>query len=435
MKVGVLGTGYVGLVTSASLAAIDHDVIGMDLDPDKIASLQRGRPTIFEPGLEKLIEQGLAKKKLAFTDKPAEAIAESDVVFICVGTPPSESGDAKLIAVERASRDVAQHAQGRTVVAEKSTVPTGTAARIRRVLLHERPERHIEVVSNPEFLREGTAVEDALNPERILVGAQSLSGFETMRKLYAPFVNKGSRLIETDIATAELAKHASNAFLALKISYANALARLCERAGADVADIADVMGADPRIGRAFLNAGIGYGGFCFPKDLQAFERLSSKLGYDFPLLREVERINDEALESVFIKVREALWNLEDKRVALLGLSFKPGTDDVRFSPPLALARRLLEAGAYVAGYDPKASDNARAEIPELEIAPGPYEAATGAHCVVLCTEWKEFGDIDLAQLKSVMSYPVVVDGRNFFDPDDMKTAGIHYYPAGRPPVV
>jgi len=256
-----------------------------------------------------------------------------------------------------------------------------------------------------------------------------------MRRLYEPLIRDGSRLIETDLPTAELAKHACNAFLALKISFANALARLCERAGADVTSVVDVMGSDPRIGRAFLDAGLGYGGYCFPKDLQAFERLAARLGYDFPLLREVERINGEAVEATFDKVKDALWNLEDKRIALLGLAFKAGTDDVRFSPALALARRLLASGAHVIGYDPRATRAAKEDLPELELASDPYEAASGAHCLVVATEWEEFRSLNLPALHELMAYPVIVDGRNLLDPAEVGGAGFWYYPMGRPPVL
>jgi UDPglucose 6-dehydrogenase len=252
-----------------------------------------------------------------------------------------------------------------------------------------------------------------------------------MRRVYQPLIDDGGRLIETDIQTAELAKHACNAFLAMKISYVNALARLCERSGADVTAIADVMGADPRIGRSFLDAGMGYGGFCFPKDIQAFERLAARMGYQFPLLREVARINDEAIDATLDKVKDALWNLEDKRVALLGLAFKPGTDDVRFSPALTLARKLLREGAHVVGYDPEASANAKAEIPDLGIAPDAYEAITGAHCIVLCTDWPEFADLDFHRIRELVEYPVVVDGRNLFDSGAMRNLGFTYYPTGR----
>jgi UDPglucose 6-dehydrogenase len=433
MRVVVVGTGHVGLVTAATLAALGHDVIGVDNDEEKIGRLRRGDCPFFEPGLQELIDEQTAEGRLRFEIDLADAVTGAEVLFVCVGTPARSSGEANLVAVERAARAVARHLTGPVVVVEKSTVPAGTSHRLREVLLRERPDLRddVEVISNPEFLREGRAVQDSLRPDRLLVGALSERGFETMRRLYEPLIRDGNRLIETDIQTAELAKHACNAFLALKISYANALARLCERAGADVTAVADVMGSDPRIGRAFLDAGLGYGGYCFPKDLQAFERFADQLGYDFPLLREVARLNEEAVEAATDKVREAVWNLEDKRIALLGLSFKPGTDDVRFSPALALARRLLDQDARVVGYDPHAGANAKSELPALEIASDVYEALEGAHCLVMCTAWDEFRSLDLEKAKRHLAYPIVVDGRNFFDPAEMAGMGFTYHGTGR----
>ena len=436
MRICVIGTGHVGLVTCATLAEMGHEVAGIDADHEKIAQLKSGVTPFFEPQLDDLLVRCTRNGRLRFTVDMSEAVDGADVAFICVGTPPRASGEANLSAVERAARDVARHATGRLVIVDKSTVPAGTAVRVRRALRHERPDLsgQMEVVSNPEFLREGRAVEDSLNPDRILVGAESLWAFNVMRQLYKPLTDKGCPIIETNIKTAELAKHACNAFLAMKVSYANALARICERSGADVTAVADVMGADSRIGRAFLNAGLGYGGYCFPKDIQAFERLSARLGYEFTLLREVARINDEAVTAALEKVKDALWNLEEKKIALLGLAFKPGTDDVRFSPALALARQLLTEGAVVVGYDPAASSNAKTEVPDLEIAPDPYEAADRAHCVVVCTEWEEFKELDLSEIKSRMAYPVLVDGRNLFNAADMESAELTYYPMGRPSI-
>jgi UDPglucose 6-dehydrogenase len=329
---------------------------------------------------------------------------------------------------------VGRYATGGTVVVEKSTVPTGTAERVRTLLSRERPDVWFEVVSNPEFLREGTALHYALEPERILVGSDSPAGFERMRRIYAPLTRPGARLIETDIRTAELAKHACNAFLALKISYANALARICELTGADVVAVTEIMGTDSRIGPEFLGAGLGYGGYCFPKDLAAFERLAASLGYPFPLLGEVARINEEAVEFALEKVRDVLWHLEGKRVALLGLAFKPGTDDVRFSPALSLARRLVAENAVVVGYDPYAAGGAKVEVPELELASDPYDAASGAQCLIVCTAWGEFRSLDLGKLKAVMAQPVVVDGRNLLDPEAVRAAGFRYHPTGRRPL-
>ncbi|MDP8956969.1 MAG: UDP-glucose/GDP-mannose dehydrogenase family protein, partial [Actinomycetota bacterium] len=388
-----------------------------------------------EPALEELVQRELAEGRLSFSTDLAEVMADAEVAFICVGTPPKADGEANLLAVESAARDAARHATRDVVVVEKSTVPVGTAGWLRRTLSRERPDLRFHVVSNPEFLREGKAVQDAMEPDRILVGTDSPEAIEAMRRVYRPWTDKGHVLIETDIATAELAKHACNAFLALKISYINAIAQVAERSNADVVAVAEVMGSDPRIGRAFLNAGLGYGGYCFPKDLVAFDRLAAKLGVDLPLLREVARINDQAVEATIEKVRQALWNLDDKRIALLGLSFKPETDDVRFSPALALARRLLSNGARVVGYDPWAGENAKAEVPQLELASDAYAAATEVHCVVLCTEWDEFRTIDLVRLREAMAYPLVVDGRNVFDPAEMRQAGFTYYPTGRPAVV
>lgn len=436
MRVVVVGIGHVGLPTAATLAAFEHDVVGVDEDEEKIRGLQRGATPFFEPGLAELVERGARTGRLRFSVDASEAIQSAEVVFLCVGTPARASGDANLVAVERSARGIAPHLSPGVIVVKKSTVPAGTSQRLRQVLRMSRPDlaEDIEVVSNPEFLREGQAVEDSFHPDRILVGARSARGFETMRRLYEPLIRDGAKLIETDIETAELAKHASNAFLALKVSYANALARVCELAGADVTAVADVMGSDPRIGRAFLDAGLGWGGYCFPKDLQAFDRLSSRLGYDFGLLREVERINDEAIDAAVEKVRDALWNLEDKRVALLGLSFKPRTDDVRLSPALALARRLIAEGAATVGYDPEAGANAKSEVPALEVAPSVYDALDGAHCMVVCTDWDEFRSIDLPRVKELLAHPIVVDGRNLFDPHIMRAHGFVYYGTGRAPL-
>ncbi|HYV01863.1 MAG TPA: UDP-glucose/GDP-mannose dehydrogenase family protein [Actinomycetota bacterium] len=435
MRVAVIGTGHVGLVTAVAMAAIGHDVVGTDTNAEKVSLLQRGIPPYYEPGLEQALEQNMAAGRLSFAPTTEEAVREAEIVFICVSTPPRPDGEANLLHVERSAADVARHAPDGTVVVDKSTVPAGTADRVRQTLHREGNGSRFEVASNPEFLREGTALHDSLEPDRIVIGVESDTASRALRRLYEPLVQKGCRLIETDIPTAELAKHAGNAFLALKISFANAMARVCERAGADVTAVADVMGADPRIGRAFLNAGLGYGGSCFPKDVAALERLAARLGYDFPLLREVDALNRQAIEATAQKVEEAVWNLEGKRLALLGLSFKPGTDDVRVSPALTLARRLLTAGAHVVGYDPQAGPAAQVELPELEIAGSPYEAAAGAHCLVVATDWEEFGKLDLASLREVMLYPIVVDGRNVFDPDDMRRGGFSYYPTGRPPIL
>jgi len=394
-----MGTGHVGLVTCVTFASIGHEVVGTDVDVEKIELLRRGIPPFYEPGLEEAMKQESASGRLSFSTVAADALRDAEVVFICVGTPARANGDANLLAMEQSASEIARHAPNGAVVVEKSTVPAGTADRVLVTLQREGGGREFHVASNPEFLREGAAMHDALEPDRIVIGIESERSLDVLRRLYAPLLSAGIHLIVTDIRTAELAKHASNAFLAMKISFANALARLCERAGADVTAVADVMGDDPRIGRAFLDAGLGYGGYCFPKDVAALKRLSERLGYPLPILDAVERVNEEAVEAAAAKIEEALWNLEGKRIALLGLAFKAGTDDVRFSPADA------------------------------------YEAASGAHAVVIATEWPVFRDLDLGTLKKIMLYPLVVDGRNLFDPSEMAEAGFWYYPTGRPPVV
>lgn len=436
MKLAVVGTGHVGLVTCASLAHLGHEVVGTDSDANKIDRLKSGEMPFFEPGLGDLVAQGIEQGHLTFSNRVERAVEGASAVFVCVGTPPRSTGEANLAAVEQASRSAVRYATNPILIVEKSTVPAGTADRIRRSVSLERPDLQgdIDIVSNPEFLREGMAVHDSLHPERILVGAETERAFEVMREVYRPLTEQGVPLFETNVPTAELAKHACNAFLSLKISFANAIARLCERAGADVVDVVEVMGSDERIGPHFLRAGLGYGGSCFSKDLMAFGRLASHLGYDFPLLEEIARINDEAVAAAVEKVKDAVWNMEDKRIAILGLAFKPETDDVRFSPALSLARALLDEGAQVVGYDPQASANAKGDVPDLEVGVDPYSVCEGAHCVVLATEWDEFRNLDLERLRDLMAYPVVIDGRNFFEPAEMARLGFTYYGTGRPAI-
>ena len=432
MRIGVIGVGHVGLVTAAAAAEMGHDVVAMDLDAANIELLEGGKVPFHEPGLDELIEAAVEAGRLRFTTRPADAVHDAEVVFICVGRPSTPAGDTSLTAVEAVGREIAQHAAAGVVIAEKSTVPPGTADRLRLTIAREQPGLTFSVVANPEFLREGQAVEDSLTPERIVVGADDERGFQAMRALYRSLTERGVRLIETDVRTAELAKLASNAFLATKLSFANALARLAEVTGADVVRIAEVMGADGRIGPHFLAAGLGFGGYCLPKDTQTLERIAGRAGYDFGILNEVIRANEDAVASVAAKVEEAVWNLEGKRIALLGLAFKPGTDDVRSAPALALARRFLAEGAVVVGHDPMAGAEAKAALAELQTVDDPYEAAAGAHCVVVCTDWPEYRALDLRHLRETVAYPVLVDGRNVLDPDEAEAAGFTYLPVGRP---
>lgn len=431
LDIAVIGTGHVGLITAGTLARVGHRVIGIDDNKDKIDSLNAGRMPFFEAGLAELIAGARASGRLRFTGDIAEAVAEAQVAFICVGTPGRPTGEPNMLAVEGVATALGRAATHDMVVVEKSTVPVQTADRIRAVLARTSPHT-FHVASNPEFLREGRAVEDSLHPDRILVGADNAWAHEIMRRLYEPMIADGGHYFATDVPTAELAKHACNAFLALKISFANGLARVCEASGADVVAVADIMGSDPRIGRDFLDAGLGWGGSCFPKDLAAFRAQSTRLGYEFGLLDEVVKINDEALVSAFNKIKEALWNLEGKRVLLLGLAFKPGTDDVRESPALRLAQMLLDGGATVLGVDPEAGAAAAARVEGLEVVDDVYAAADGADCLVVCTEWPEFADLDLVRLKGILTVPILVDGRNLFDARAARDAGFSYFPTGRP---
>jgi UDPglucose 6-dehydrogenase len=432
MRVAVVGTGHVGLITGAALAELGHEVAGADADGTKFAMLAEGRVPFHEPGLDDLLRSGLASGRLRFTDAVEDAVRGAEVVLICVGRPPVGHGDRSLTAVEDAARAIAAAAEQGVVIVVKSTVPPGTCARIEAVVRHERPDLEFAIVASPEFLREGHAVDDTLEPDRLVVGSDSERGFAVLRELYAPILAAGHRAIETDPRTAELSKLASNAFLATKISFANALARVAERSGADVTGVTEIMGADPRIGPAFLGAGLGYGGYCLPKDVVTLERLANRLGYDLGLLREVVRINDEALDAVAAMVEEAVWNLEGKRVALLGLAFKAGTDDVRSAPALALAARLRGEGASVVAFDPMADAMSAGDLEGIELAADPYAAAVGAHCVVVCTEWEGFGELDLAHLAGAMAAPVLVDGRNRVDPEAARAAGLTYVGVGRP---
>ena len=431
MKISVIGTGRVGLVTGVALASVGHKVVGTDASIETIEMLQQGRPPFAEPGMEELFASQLASSAIRFTGSVADALRGAEVAFICVGRPSTQNGDRSMPAVESAARDVARHADQGVVVVAKSTVPPGTCDRIERAIRLEQPDLRCHVVSSPEFLREGHAMEDTLQPSRIVVGATSAEAFATMRRVYEPLLSDERMLIETDRPTAELAKLASNAFLATKISFANSLARVCELVEADVVDVTKIMGADARIGAAFLGAGLGFGGYCLPKDVQSLREAADEVGYRFRMLDDVLRVNDEAVVSAGRKVQEALWNLEGKRIGLLGLAFKAGTDDVRGSSAIALGRWLIDAGAEVVGCDPLAAAAAKSELPQMRTIADPYAVADGAHCLVVCTEWLGWRDLDLVRIHGTMSYPVVVDARNVLETEVMRQAGFLYVPTGR----
>ncbi len=430
MKVSIVGTGYVGLVTGACLAERGHRVLCVDRDEKPIAMLRSGKIPIYEPGLERLVRKNARAGRLRFGVSNAEAVAHGKVIFLCVPTPPTQAGGADLSYVEGVSREIAQALKGYRVVVEKSTVPVNTGEKVKAAITrYARRGRSFDVASNPEFLREGAAVEDALRPDRIVLGVETARAEKILRELYAPFKAK---MVVTDIRSAELIKHASNSFLAMKISFINSVAAICERAGANVIEVARGMGLDKRIGPSFLNAGIGFGGSCFPKDVAAFEMIARQLGCDFGLLREVQRVNDEARERFLAKIREELWIVEVKTVAALGLAFKPDTDDIRESVAVEIIRRLVAEKARVRVYDPCAADKARRVVEGVTFCGGALEAARGADCALLLTEWEEFRKLDLRKLKRVMAQPILLDGRNLYDPEKVRKLGFTYRSVGRP---
>jgi UDPglucose 6-dehydrogenase len=436
MRIAVIGVGHVGLVTAGALARWGHDTIGLDDDSAKVELLRRGEMPFNEPGLRELVSDGVDAGRLRFSADYSTALYVAEVVFVCVGTPPLPGGGPNLSFVEAVGRAVVEHATADVVLVEKSTVPANTGRRLETTIQRER-ERigagvRVHVASNPEFLREGAAVEDTLHPDRIVYGFASEEARDALRRVYAPLVEQvGCPVVETDVATAELIKHASNAFLATKISFINAVAQICERVGADVASVARGMGLDDRIGPRFLQAGLGYGGSCFPKDVDAFVHLSRQVGYEFELLEAVRDINVQQRALVLRKLRAELWHLGEKTITLLGAAFKPGTDDLREAPAMALARMLLDEGAVVRVYDPVALPGVKELLPEVKCIDDPIEACRGAHAAVVCTEWDEVRALTEEQLLSALAYPVVVDGRNVFDPDTMIASGVRYHSIGR----
>ncbi len=432
-RICIIGTGYVGLVTATCFAELGNHVIAVDKDRSKIEKLRDGVCSIYEPGLEELLQDNLKVKRLIFTDDVSYGIKGSQIIFICVGTPPLSDGGTDLSQVEGVSRVIAESINGYKLVVEKSTVPVKTAQWIKRTIsLYNGNSQKIDVASNPEFLKEGSAVEDFMHPDRVVIGVESEKAKEMLLDLYKPF---NCPILVTDLSTAEIIKHASNSFLAMKISFINMIADLCERTGADIKMVARGMGLDRRIGEEFLDAGIGYGGSCFPKDVKAFTRIAEELKVNFNLLKEVDDINKRRIDSFISRVKEALWVLSGKTVAVLGLSFKPNTDDIREAPSMGIVGRLLEEGARLNLYDPKATDNMKEVFPpcegRLSYFNSPSWACSGVEAVLILTEWNEFYELDLRKLKKLMKTPIIIDGRNVFNPDDMEGLGFEYYPVGR----
>jgi UDPglucose 6-dehydrogenase len=433
MKISIIGSGYVGLSTGACFAEVGHDVTCVDNDEEKIAALKAGQMPIFEPGLEAIIHKNVAAGRLRFTTSTREGVDHAQVVLIAVPTPPLADGNVDLRFIEKVAREIATCLKPGEykVIVDKSTVPVKTGEKVALTILRCAADGvDFDVVSNPEFLREGCAVEDLMNPDRIVIGGNSERALGIMQRLYEPFV---APVLVTDINSAELIKHAANSFLALKISYINAVSALCEASGADVEKVAEGIGMDRRIGRSFLRAGLGFGGSCFPKDLAAFIAISEQVGVPFDLLKEVQRINAAQLDRFLASIEEALWLLQDKKVAVWGLSFKPHTDDVRESVSLILIQRLLDRGARVSAFDPKAMETTR-KLPiasKMELAPSALDAAQDADALVVATEWPEFAGADFHELKRRMAAPLVFDGRNVLDPVTMTNLGFTYRGIGR----
>ena len=449
MRLAVIGCGYVGLVTGACLAAAGHEVFCTDIDETRIDQLKAGKVPIYEQHLEEVLKRAVAENKIAFTTDAGEAIRAGEVIFICVGTPPRENGEADLSAIDHVARQVAKEARTSKLVVEKSTVPALTGVQLQKAMAaySRGAELKFQVASNPEFLREGTAVGDFFHPDRIVVGVEDENSAAKLREIYRPILDKkfhcpvhadkcptspAGELLVTTINSAELIKHASNSFLALKISYANVISDLCERIGADVEEVTHAMGLDPRIGTQFLKAGLGFGGFCFPKDIQAFIHLSASVGVDFEMLKTAERVNKQRIDRYFEKIRKALWVVKGKRVAVLGLAFKANTDDIRFAPALEVMRRLLEEGAEVQATDPEAMARTKSQFPQVTYFDDPYETLKGVDAALVCTEWPIFRKLDWERAGQGMARRLVIDGRNLYSPSKMQQLGFEYYSFGRP---
>lgn len=434
MELCIIGSGYVGLVSGACFAETGHHVVCVDNDQRKVDALQSGKIPIYEPGLEELVHRSVAANRLRFTNSIEDGVDHSQIVFIAVPTPPQPDGSVDLSFIEKVAREIAGVLKpgAYRVIVDKSTVPVKTGEKVADTIRRYNKKAAFDVVSNPEFLREGCAVPDLMNPDRIVIGSSSQQATDLMKKVYEPFK---APILVTDINSAELIKHAANSFLSLKISYINAVSAICEAAGADVEQVADGIGMDKRIGRNFLNAGLGYGGSCFPKDMKAFIAISKQIGVPFKLLEEVERINNAQLARFIDKIRSALWVLKDKKIAVWGLTFKPDTDDVRNSVAIELVNRLVAEGALVTAYDPKGAQKAvewnLIDPAKVKIAPAPLDAVDGAESLILATEWKEFANQDFVEVKRRMHTPLIFDGRNLFNPETMRELGFTYQAVGR----
>lgn len=426
-KIAIIGSGHVGLVSGAVFAQMGSKVICVDNDKKKIEMLKEGKMPFYEPGLEEIIKKN--KSRLTFTDSISYAVKNSDIIFICVGTPPKENGEPDLRYVENVAREIGRAMDRYKLIVEKSTVPVQTGEWIEKTInLYNVNKVKFDVASSPEFLREGSAIKDAMKPDRIVIGTQTEKAKKILLELFKPFK---APIITCDIRTAEIIKHSANAFLSMKISFINAVGNICERIGADVDKVAEGIGLDKRIGREFLQAGIGYGGFCFPKDLRAYIRIAEKVNYDFELLKVVEKINNEQRLRFVDKIKNALWNISGKKIGVLGLSFKPNTDDMRFAPSVEIISLLQKEGAEIKAYDPKANEKAKDILQNVTFCKNAYETAKGSDCLVIITEWDEFKKMNLAKIKKLLNTPIIIDGRNIFSPEKMKKLGFRYICMGK----
>ena len=424
MKVCVIGAGYVGLVTGACLAGMGNKVICVDNNKEKIDLLKKGKIPIYEPGLTELVKKTMQKKFLCFTTDIKDGVTNSEIIFIAVNTPPRKNGEADLCYVEAVSREVAQQMRKYKVIVSKSTVPVETGKKIAQtVKRYNKQKVSFDIVSNPEFLREGSAIGDFMHPDRIVIGVNSKKAETIMKKLYKPL---GSPIIVTDIESAEIIKHAANSFLAMKISYINAVANICERVGADITQVARGMGLDRRIGSEFLSAGAGFGGSCFPKDLSAFIRIAEKNGYNFELLKVVKKINQEQKNLLIKKLTRAIWNLKDKTIGILGLAFKSNTDDLRNAPAISIIEMLQKEGAKIKVYDPQAMEKAKSILKNVVFCKDSYSTAQDSDALLVLTEWKEFKNLDFKKIKKKLKTPVIIDGRNIYNPALMRKQGFTY---------
>jgi UDPglucose 6-dehydrogenase len=431
MKIAVVGTGYVGLVAGACFAESGNDVVCVDKDAAKVRTLKAGKMPIYEPGLEEIVRRNRHEQRLTFTTNLAKAVRESSIVFIAVGTPQGEDGSADLTHVLDVARDVAKAMNGYKVIVDKSTVPVGTSEKVREVVRRE-TTHPFSVVSNPEFLKQGAAVDDFLKPDRVVVGAEDPRATEMMLELYEPFTRTGAPIMVMDCASAELTKYAANAMLATRISFMNEVANVCELVGADVDHVRKAIGSDKRIGTSFLFPGVGYGGSCFPKDVQAMMRFAADKKYDFKILEAVERVNSRQKTRLFAKMKAHFGSMKGKTVAVWGLAFKPRTDDMREAPAIPLIEALLAAGATVQAYDPEAVKVAKGLFGDrISYSATNYDALKGADCLAIVTEWSEFRRPDFERMRALMREPVVFDGRNLFTPEQMKQHGFTYYSIGR----